>query len=111
MDDDIICEPESVLRLIAFSVATVQPTLVGAQMLRSTRPEFIHHGGESVDLAGVKAGRWAPNSRHGVSMVKKRQDMRVDVDYNAWWTCLIPVDTVEATCGTRTSGTRTATTG
>jgi galactofuranosylgalactofuranosylrhamnosyl-N-acetylglucosaminyl-diphospho-decaprenol beta-1,5/1,6-galactofuranosyltransferase len=96
MDDDIICEPETVLRLTAFAIATAKPTLVGAQMLRSMRPGFIHHGGESIDLAGVKAGRWAPNARHGVSMIKKRQDRRVDVDYNAWWTCLVPTEVVDA---------------
>ena len=33
MDDDILCEPETVLRLNAFANLTVEPMLVGAQML------------------------------------------------------------------------------
>ena len=33
MDDDILCEPETVLRLNAFANLTPTPTIVGAQML------------------------------------------------------------------------------
>lgn len=94
MDDDITCEPETVLRLGAFAAATVEPTLVGAQMLYLMRPDRLHVSAERADLSKLQAGRWAPNSKHNTSMVKKNQNRRVDADYNAWWTCLIPAAAV-----------------
>ena len=29
-------------------------------------------------------------------VTEKQQDVRVDAAYNAWWTCLIPSEVVEA---------------
>ncbi|WP_064257467.1 glycosyltransferase [Rhodococcus sp. D-6] len=94
MDDDILCEPESVLRMNAFANVTSEPTLVGAQMLYLMNPRNLHVSAEEADLTKLKAGRWAQNSLHDADMVKKQQDRRVDAGYNAWWSCLIPAEVI-----------------
>ncbi|QBJ96742.1 glycosyltransferase family 2 protein [Rhodococcus sp. ABRD24] len=94
MDDDILCEPETVLRMNAFANVTTEPTLVGAQMLYLMNPQNLHVSAEEADLTKLKAGRWAANSLHDANLKKKRQDKRVDAGYNAWWSCLIPAEVV-----------------
>lgn len=94
MDDDILCEPESVLRMNAFANVTTEPTLVGAQMLYLMNPQNLHVSAEEADLSRLKAGRWAANSLHDANLLKKKQDKRVDAGYNAWWSCLIPAEVV-----------------
>lgn len=94
MDDDILCEPESVLRMNAFANVTTEPTLVGAQMLYLMNPQNLHVSAEQADLAKLKAGRWAANSLHDANLLKKKQNKRVDAGYNAWWSCLIPAEVI-----------------
>ena len=94
MDDDILCEPESILRMNAFANVTTEPTLVGAQMLYLMNPEHLHVSAEEADLSKLKAGRWAAGSRHDINLIKKKQHKRVDAGYNAWWSCLIPAEVV-----------------
>jgi galactofuranosylgalactofuranosylrhamnosyl-N-acetylglucosaminyl-diphospho-decaprenol beta-1,5/1,6-galactofuranosyltransferase len=94
MDDDILCEPETVLRLNAFANLTVEPTLVGAQMLFLLNPDYLNVGAEYVDLPKLNHGLKVPKALRNVSMLNKRQERRVDAGYNAWWTCLIPAEVV-----------------
>lgn len=94
MDDDILCEPETVLRLNAFANVTVEPTLVGAQMLFLFNPDYLNVGAEDVDLSKLAHGQKVPKALRNTSMLKKNQERRVDAGYNAWWTCLIPAQVV-----------------
>ncbi|MFI1239148.1 glycosyltransferase [Nocardia salmonicida] len=94
MDDDILCEPETVLRLQAFANLTVEPTLVGAQMLFLLNPDYLNVGAEDVHLHELKHGQKVPKALRNTSMLKKNQERRVDAGYNAWWTCLIPAEVV-----------------
>ncbi|WP_227997959.1 glycosyltransferase [Nocardia australiensis] len=94
MDDDILCEPETVLRLNAFANMTVEPTLVGAQMLFLLNPDYLNVGAEEVRLHELKHGQKVPKALRNTSMLKKNQERRVDAGYNAWWTCLIPAEVV-----------------
>lgn len=96
MDDDILCEPETVLRLSAFANRTVEPTLVGAQMLFLLNPDYLNVGAEEVDFLHLQHGRLVPKALSNKSMLKKNQERRVDAGYNAWWTCLIPSEVVDA---------------
>ncbi|MGI1849833.1 MULTISPECIES: glycosyltransferase [Rhodococcus] len=90
MDDDILCEPETVLRLSAFANCTVEPTLVGAQMLYLLNPDYLNVGAEEVDFATLQHGRRVSKALYNTSMLERNQERRVDAGYNAWWTCLIP---------------------
>lgn len=95
MDDDILCEPETVLRLSAFANLTVEPTLVGAQMLYLLNPDYLNVGAEEVHLNQLRHGQKVPKALGNVSMLEYNQERRVDAGYNAWWTCLIPAEVID----------------
>ncbi|UGT40333.1 glycosyltransferase [Nocardia yamanashiensis] len=95
MDDDILCEPETVLRMNAFANLTVEPTLVGAQMLFLFNPDYLNVGAEETNLAKLRHGQKVSKALRNTSMLKKHQERRVDAGYNAWWTCLIPAEVVK----------------
>ena len=59
MDDDILCEPETVLRLNAFANLTPSPTIVGAQMLYLKNTRELHVSAEQTqtdEAAGRPVG-------------------------------------------------------
>ena len=95
MDDDIVLEPDSILRAVAFSRFSRTPMLVGGQMFSLQARSKLHAWGEVVDRRSM---RWdtAPNTEydHDFAQDPLRQTKwlhrRADVDYNAWWMCLIP---------------------
>ncbi len=95
MDDDILLEPDSILRAVAFSRFSREPMLVGGQMLSLQARSQLSTMGEVVDRNAF-LWRSAPQTRphHDLADQTLRQTpwlhRRVDVDYNAWWLCLIP---------------------
>jgi galactofuranosylgalactofuranosylrhamnosyl-N-acetylglucosaminyl-diphospho-decaprenol beta-1,5/1,6-galactofuranosyltransferase len=96
MDDDIVCEPETVLRLNAFANLTSTPSIVGAQMLFLNNPSFLLAGAELADLATLRVGRWGVHGLHRADMVEHRQNRRIDGTYTGWWACLIPAELIAA---------------
>ncbi|WP_028476020.1 glycosyltransferase [Nocardia sp. CNY236] len=98
MDDDIEIEPDSILRALAFSRFAKSPVLVGGQMLNLQERSHLHVMGEVVDR-NVFMWTAAPNVEydHDFSRypLKDRDNSkllhrRIDVDFNGWWTCVIP---------------------
>jgi galactofuranosylgalactofuranosylrhamnosyl-N-acetylglucosaminyl-diphospho-decaprenol beta-1,5/1,6-galactofuranosyltransferase len=95
MDDDIVLEPDSVLRAVAFSRFARRPMLVGGQMLQTQCRSRLHAWGEIVDRQRMRWNK-APGTEydHDFAQHSLRQTAwlhrRTDVDYNAWWMCLIP---------------------
>nr|WP_024801284.1 glycosyltransferase [Nocardia sp. BMG51109] len=98
MDDDIEIEPDCILRALAFARFTRTPTLVGGQMLNLQERSHLHTMGEVVDRA---TWMWtaAPNVEYDHDFSKyplrdrdnsKLLHRRIDVDFNGWWTCVIP---------------------
>jgi len=95
LDDDVVCEPEGILRAVAFADLAKSPTIVGGQMFSLYDRSVLHAYGET-----VAKYRWfwgaAPNTFHGHNFAKKSLrstqwlHRRIDVDYNGWWMCLIP---------------------
>ena len=57
-DDDILCEPEILLRLTAFA-SVHHPTIVGGQMLNLLHPAHLHISAEDAELSRLRAGRCA----------------------------------------------------
>ncbi|HEY7598165.1 MAG TPA: glycosyltransferase [Actinophytocola sp.] len=107
MDDDVLCEPEIAIRLTAFANRTPEPTIVGGQMLRLLHPTVLLAGAEYADFAQLKPGKVVTNALDDVDLLAEevdeegiptgkinRGDRRVDADYNAWWSCLIPAEVV-----------------
>jgi galactofuranosylgalactofuranosylrhamnosyl-N-acetylglucosaminyl-diphospho-decaprenol beta-1,5/1,6-galactofuranosyltransferase len=100
LDDDIMIEPDSILRARAFAAYAKTPTLVGGQMLALQNRSVLHSMGEIVDRSDFF---WtnAPNTEYhhdfGKETLRESSDLhrRIDVDYNGWWMCLIPRVVVE----------------
>jgi galactofuranosylgalactofuranosylrhamnosyl-N-acetylglucosaminyl-diphospho-decaprenol beta-1,5/1,6-galactofuranosyltransferase len=101
MDDDIIVEPESIHRAIAFARFARRPTLVGAQMLNLKERSRLHSMGEVIDRRQF-GWRKAPGTEYDHDLGRTPflatawLHRRIDVDYNGWWMCLVPRKTVEA---------------
>ncbi|WP_307801416.1 glycosyltransferase [Actinomadura violacea] len=118
LDDDVVTETEGVLRAVAFSDFARTPTIVGGHMFNLFVRSQLHAYGEviakyrwwweeapstwrehdfakpAVPEALIEAS--GPNARAKKSAGSLRQTpwlhRRVDVDYNGWWMCMIPVD-------------------
>ena len=99
LDDDVVCEPEGILRAVAFADLAKKPTIVGGQMFSLYDRSVMHAYGETVDRY-----RWfwgaAPNTKHGHNFANRSLratewlHRRIDVDYNGWWMCLIPTKVI-----------------
>jgi galactofuranosylgalactofuranosylrhamnosyl-N-acetylglucosaminyl-diphospho-decaprenol beta-1,5/1,6-galactofuranosyltransferase len=99
LDDDIVAEPESILRAATFGDLCRRPTIVGGHMFSLFSRARLHSFGEIIN-------RWrfwwtSP------STVEKDWDFaarnlrsarwlhrRIDVDYTGWFMCLIPTEVV-----------------
>jgi galactofuranosylgalactofuranosylrhamnosyl-N-acetylglucosaminyl-diphospho-decaprenol beta-1,5/1,6-galactofuranosyltransferase len=96
MDDDVEIEPEAVRRVSVFADYCKRPTLVGGHMIDLLNPTKIHNFGEAMDPYsfqygpagdGVEIGH---DFRHSNLRATPWMHRRIEVDYNAWWMCLIP---------------------
>ncbi len=101
MDDDVLLEPEILIRLTAFAAHTTHPTIVGGQMLNLLHPAHLHISAEYADPEALKVGRPVPGAlkeAYLLGLDERRlpivQDRRVDTEYNGWWSCLIPAEIV-----------------
>ena len=96
LDDDVVVEPESILRMLAFADRCKKPTIVGGHMFDLHNRSVLHTFGEVVDPYRIVPA--IPHAdmdmRHDFSISNLRQTSwlhrRVDVDYNGWWMCMIP---------------------
>jgi galactofuranosylgalactofuranosylrhamnosyl-N-acetylglucosaminyl-diphospho-decaprenol beta-1,5/1,6-galactofuranosyltransferase len=100
LDDDVVLEPDSLHRALTFSRFTNDLMLVGGQMLALQDRSVLHTMGESVDrfsflyrpaAYGVMQHDFAEESLRETEELHRR----IDVDYNAWWMCLIPREVAE----------------
>jgi galactofuranosylgalactofuranosylrhamnosyl-N-acetylglucosaminyl-diphospho-decaprenol beta-1,5/1,6-galactofuranosyltransferase len=101
-DDDIVIEPESLIRMVTFADFATRPTLVGAHMFDLNNRSVLHTFGEVVDPwriqpavaigDGVLGHDFAAEPLRSTPWLHRR----ADVDYNGWWSCLIPTETVRA---------------
>lgn len=95
MDDDVICEPEGIVRQVTFGDLARRPTIVGGMMFNIYSRSRLHSFGEIVqpwrflwmtpkdaysqwDFAtrNIRSARWLHK--------------RWDADYTGWFSCLIP---------------------
>lgn len=101
LDDDIVVEPESIVRLLTFADRCRKPTIVGGHMFDLYSRSVLHTFGEVVDPYRIVPAQ--PHAdmelRHDFSISNLRQTAwlhrRVDVDYNGWWMCLIPTRVIK----------------
>jgi galactofuranosylgalactofuranosylrhamnosyl-N-acetylglucosaminyl-diphospho-decaprenol beta-1,5/1,6-galactofuranosyltransferase len=101
-DDDIVIEPESLIRMVTFADYATKPTLVGAHMFDLNNRSVLHTFGEVVDpwriQPAVALGEGDLGHDFATEPLRSTPWLhrRADVDYNGWWSCLIPTETVRA---------------
>ncbi|TLW93508.1 glycosyltransferase family 2 protein [Saccharomonospora piscinae] len=103
MDDDVLLEPDLVIRLTAFSNRAADPMIVGGQMLNLLHPNQLHVGAEYARLNTLEPGQPVPHSLTTADLLDvdpktgrpNRQERRLDAGYNGWWSCLIPYEIVK----------------
>ena len=95
MDDDVVCEPEGVVRAITFADLARRPTIVGGHMFNIYSRSRLHSFGEIVQPwrfwwqgAPETHGDWDFAARNLRSA--RWLHRRVDVDFNGWFMCLVP---------------------
>jgi len=104
MDDDVLLEPDIVIRTTAFANRSAEPVIVGGQMLNLLHPTHLHVGAEYADLENLAPGQVARDALFNADLTgvdeetgkPNRQEKRVDAGYNGWWSCLIPTEIVKA---------------
>ena len=95
MDDDVVCEPEGIIRAVTFGDLARRPTIVGGHMFSLFSRSRLYSMGEIVmpwrfwwrSAPGVFQD-WDFGARNLRST--RWLHMRVDADYNGWFMCLIP---------------------
>jgi galactofuranosylgalactofuranosylrhamnosyl-N-acetylglucosaminyl-diphospho-decaprenol beta-1,5/1,6-galactofuranosyltransferase len=103
MDDDVLLEPEILVRLTAFAATTTHPTIVGGQMLNLLHPGHLHISAEYAEPERLRVGLPVPGALTESYLLgyddrdlPTVQDQRVDTEYNGWWSCLVPAEIVRA---------------
>jgi galactofuranosylgalactofuranosylrhamnosyl-N-acetylglucosaminyl-diphospho-decaprenol beta-1,5/1,6-galactofuranosyltransferase len=96
MDDDIVLEPETANRMVAFADHAIEPLLVGGQMLYLYHPNMLHTSAEYARLDWLKAGIPVHPDEAGIDLTEELPVEWVDAQYNAWWACLLPTKAIEA---------------
>lgn len=100
LDDDIICEPESILRSITFGDLARRPTIVGGHMFSIYSRSRLHSFGEIINRYRFwwhSAPTVHPDWDFGARNLRSTRWLhkRIDVDFNPWFMCLIPVEVIE----------------
>jgi galactofuranosylgalactofuranosylrhamnosyl-N-acetylglucosaminyl-diphospho-decaprenol beta-1,5/1,6-galactofuranosyltransferase len=99
LDDDIVAEPESIIRAATFADLARRPTIVGGHMFSLYAKSRLHSFGEVVnrwrfwwESPGTVRPDWDFSTRNLRSA--RWLHRRIDVDFNGWFMCLIPLEVV-----------------
>jgi len=97
MDDDVVAEPESIVRAATFGDLCRKPTIVGGHMFSLYSRARLHSFGEIINKwrfwwqsPGTVINDWDFASRNLRSA--RWLHRRIDVDFNGWFMCLIPTE-------------------
>ncbi len=95
MDDDVVCEPESIVRAVTFGDLCRKPTIVGGHMFSLYAKSRLHSFGEVInryrfwwESPPTVSNDWDFGERNLRS--SRWLHRRIDVDFNGWFMCLIP---------------------
>ncbi len=99
LDDDIVAEPESILRVVTFGDLARRPSIVGGHMFSLFSKARLHSYGEIINryrfwwMSPVTVETdWDFAARNLRST--RWLHRRIDVDFNPWFMCLIPTEVV-----------------
>ncbi|WGY03466.1 glycosyltransferase [Nocardioides sp. QY071] len=100
MDDDVVCEPEGIIRAVTFGDLAKRPTIVGGHMFSLYAKSRLHSFGEIVQpyrfwwmspRDGFQDWDFGARNLRSARWLHKRQD----VDFNGWFMCMIPRQVLE----------------
>jgi galactofuranosylgalactofuranosylrhamnosyl-N-acetylglucosaminyl-diphospho-decaprenol beta-1,5/1,6-galactofuranosyltransferase len=100
MDDDVVCEPEGIIRAVTFGDLARRPTLVGGHMFSLFAKSRLHSFGEIVHpwrfwwmspLDTYNDWDFGARNLRSARWLHKR----LDVDFNGWFMCLIPRQVID----------------
>lgn len=99
LDDDVILEPESIVRCLHLADLARSPTIVGGHMFDIYRRSVLHEFGAVVSRQTwwVDPAPYTGKSHDMAAQTLRQTDWlhrRADGDYCAWWMCLIPTDVI-----------------
>jgi galactofuranosylgalactofuranosylrhamnosyl-N-acetylglucosaminyl-diphospho-decaprenol beta-1,5/1,6-galactofuranosyltransferase len=101
LDDDVVTESEGILRAVAFADHAKTPTIVGGHMFNLFARSQLHAFAETIERYrwwwGPAAHTWPEHDfaeKGNALRDTPWLHRRVDSDYNGWWMCLIPVETI-----------------
>lgn len=99
LDDDIVAEPESIIRAVTFGDLARTPSIVGGHMFSLFSKARLHSYGEIINryrfwwMSPLTVETdWDFGARNLRST--RWLHRRVDVDFNPWFMCLIPMQVV-----------------
>ncbi|MGH8966371.1 MAG: glycosyltransferase, partial [Actinomycetes bacterium] len=95
MDDDVVCEPESILRAVTFGDLCRRPTIVGGHMFSLFAKSRLHSFGEIINryrFWWMSPPTVQPDWDFGERYLRSSRWLhrRIDVDFIGWFMCLIP---------------------
>jgi galactofuranosylgalactofuranosylrhamnosyl-N-acetylglucosaminyl-diphospho-decaprenol beta-1,5/1,6-galactofuranosyltransferase len=93
MDDDIIIDGRIILRSLQFLGYATSNIVIGGQMLELENPEKLIEAGAKLDYFWVLmsiGNQLNLSEANALSLFNKN----TDIDYNAWWYCMIPTDAI-----------------
>jgi galactofuranosylgalactofuranosylrhamnosyl-N-acetylglucosaminyl-diphospho-decaprenol beta-1,5/1,6-galactofuranosyltransferase len=97
LDDDIVAEPESILRAVTFGDLARRPSIVGGHMFSIYAKAQLHSFGEIINrnrfwwmTPKSAEEQWDFGARNLRST--RWLHRRLDVDFNPWFMCLIPTE-------------------
>ena len=100
MDDDVVCEPEGIIRAITFGDLARRPTIVGGHMFSLYAKSRLHSFGEIVHpwrfwwmspLDTFNDWDFGARNLRSARWLHKR----LDADFNGWFMCLIPRQVID----------------
>lgn len=99
LDDDVQIEPEGIERTLTFAQFCRKPSIVGGMMFDLFDRSVLHSWGEQINRYHWKYGTpdgFEEDVDLGTHRLRSTPWMhrRLDVDYNAWWMCMIPTETI-----------------
>ncbi|WP_062381567.1 glycosyltransferase [Demequina pelophila] len=101
LDDDVVSEPEGIRRAVMFADFCRQPSIVGGHMFSMYSKAQLHSWAERVNKYRFFWGPF-PGTEEAHDFAQQNLSAtrwlhrRFDAEFNGWWMCLIPVETVRA---------------
>ena len=96
LDDDVRLDPDLPARLRSLLARLTRPTTIGGQMLDLSRPTVLGASHETVELTRMRLRNPLGGTDLAAPDATAAFARRHVSDYNGWWCCCVPAETVRA---------------